>query len=159
MKLKKGWAKNNSRTRYNVEFLKDKKTTEEFRLTLANRYQALQDLQEDGSLDLYKEWQQEREAWTTTCEEAIGKKKTQQNEWTSAETLTKVQKRKELKEALNNSRTRETKEPVAAGSEAPRVTFSTTCGFSIAGFLVPGLAAGSGNFAERASMAFARCGP
>ncbi|KAJ8395721.1 hypothetical protein AAFF_G00029580 [Aldrovandia affinis] len=52
MKLKKRWAKKDSRTRYNVEFLNEKKTTEQFHLTLANRYQALQDLQEDGSSDL-----------------------------------------------------------------------------------------------------------
>ena len=64
MKLKKREVKRSTRTQYNVDFLKDRVTTETFRLTVKNKYEALQDI-----LD---------EMWTSTCSEVLGKKKYQQ---------------------------------------------------------------------------------
>ena len=50
-----------------------------------------------------------KEMWTSTCSEVLGKKKYQQKDWISADTLNKVQVRKEKKGAINNSRTRAAK--------------------------------------------------
>ena len=55
------------------------------------------------------QWQQIKEMWTSTCSEVLGKKKYQQKDWISADTLNKVQVRKQKKGAINNSRTRAAK--------------------------------------------------
>ena len=50
--------------------------------------------------------------WTSTCSKVLGKKKyscTNKTDWISADTVNKVQVRKEKKGAVNNSRTRAAK--------------------------------------------------
>ena len=109
MKLKKREVKKGTRTQYNVDFLKDRLTTETFRLTVRNKYDTLKDLLDEGNMDIDTQWQQIKEMWTSTCSEVLGKKKYQQKDWISADTLNKVQVRKEKKGAINNSRTRAAK--------------------------------------------------
>ena len=109
MKLKKREVKRSTRTQYNVDFLQDRVTTETFRLTVKNKYEALQDILDEGNMDIDTQWQQIKEMWTSTCSEVLGKKKYQQKDWISAETVNKVQVRKEKKGAVNNSRTRAAK--------------------------------------------------
>ena len=109
MKLKKREVKRSTRTHYNVDFLQDRVTTESFRLTVRNKYEALQDILDEGNMDIDTQWQQIKEMWTSTCSEVLGKKKYQQKDWISAETVNKVQVRKEKKGAVNNSRTRAAK--------------------------------------------------
>ena len=99
MKLKKKEVKRSTRTQYNVDFLKDRVTTETFRLTVRNKYEALQDLLDEGNIDINTQWQHIKEMWTSTCSEVLGKKKYQQKDWISADTLNKVQVRKETKGA------------------------------------------------------------
>ena len=98
LKLKKREIKRSTRTKYNVDFLKDREVTETFRLTINNKYEALQGLlgEENRNID-------------TPCKEILGKKKCQNKEWISADTISKVQMRKEKKGAINNSRTRAAK--------------------------------------------------
>ena len=90
MKLKKREVKRSTRTKYNVDFLKDRLTTETFRLTVRNKYEALQELLDEGNMDTDTQWQQIKEMWTSTCSEVLGKKKYQQKDWISADTLNKV---------------------------------------------------------------------
>ena len=104
--------KRSTRTQYNVDFLKDRVTTETFRLTVRNKYEALQDILDEGNKDIDTQWQQIKEMWTSTCSEVLGKKKYQQKDWISADTVNNVQVRKERKGAVNNNRTR------AANAEA-----------------------------------------
>ena len=108
-KLKKREVKRSTRTQYNVDFLKDRVTTETFRLTSRNKYEVLQDLLEEGNMDIDTQWQQIKEIWTSTCSEVLEKKKYQQKDWISADTVNKVQVGKEKKGAINNRRTRATK--------------------------------------------------
>ena len=56
--------------------------------------------------------------WTSTCSEVLGKKKYQQKDWISADTVSKVQLRKGKKDAVNKSRTRAAK--ATAQEEANR---------------------------------------
>ena len=77
MKLKKREVKRSTRTQYNVDFLKDRVTTETFRLTVRNKYEALQDLLDEGNMDIDIQWQQIKETWTSTGSEVLGKKKYQ----------------------------------------------------------------------------------
>ena len=92
-----------------MDFLKDRVTAETFRLTVRNTYDALQDLLDEGNMDIDTHWQQIKEIWTSTCSEVLGKEKYQQKDWISADTVNKVQVRMEKKGAVNNSRTRAAK--------------------------------------------------
>ena len=47
--------------------------------------------------------------WLETCEEVLGKKKTQHKEWIYSDTIKRIEKRKEKKATLNMSRTRAAK--------------------------------------------------
>ena len=60
-------------------------------------------------MDIDTQWQQIKEMWTSTCSVVLGKKKYQQKDRISSDTLNKVQVRKEKKGAINNSRTRAAK--------------------------------------------------
>ena len=60
-------------------------------------------------------WSHIKEAVSTTCEEVLGRRKPQLKEWISAETIRKIQIRKDKKGAVNSSRTRAAK--VAAQKE------------------------------------------
>jgi TPP-dependent pyruvate/acetoin dehydrogenase alpha subunit len=50
--------------------------------------------------------------WHTTCEEVLGKRKTQQKEWISVDTIRKLETRKENKAVQNMSRTQAAKAKV-----------------------------------------------
>ena len=52
LKLKKIEVKRSTRTRYNMDFLKENERTETFELTLSNKYNALEDLLEEENLDI-----------------------------------------------------------------------------------------------------------
>ena len=112
LKLKNREVKRSTRTQYIVDFLKDRVTTETFRFTVRNKYEALQDFLDEGNMDIDTQWQQIKEMWTSTCSEVLGKKKYQQKDWISADTLNQGQVRKEKKGAINNNRTRAAKATV-----------------------------------------------
>ena len=82
---------------------------EHFKITLRNRFQALQELPEDEGTDINTQWNEFKEAINATCEEVLGRQKHTQKEWITAGTLKKIQCRKERKAAVNNSRTRSAK--------------------------------------------------
>lgn len=78
---------------------------DEFRVTIRNRYQILQDLMDDdGTVD--SSWKVVKESYVTACKEVLGSKKYHHKDWISAETLSKIRVRKEKKAAVNSSRTR-----------------------------------------------------
>ena len=60
-------------------------------------------------MDIDTQWQQMEEMWTSICSENLGKKKYQQKDWISADTVNKMQLRKEKIGAIKNSRTRAAK--------------------------------------------------
>lgn len=107
LKLKKNWEMARpARQRYNTALLRDDNKKQEFRVSLNNKFQVLQDIleEEDGSLE--SKWEEIKEAVVETCQEVLGPKKHQHKEWISADSLSKIKKRKEKKMAINNSRTR-----------------------------------------------------
>ena len=77
-------------------------------MTLSNKFQVLQELLEEESID--HKWHGLREALTSTCQEVLGPKKSDHKEWISAETFRKIEERKKKKDAVNKSRTRTTKQ-------------------------------------------------
>ena len=49
--------KRKNRTRYNVEFLKDKERMETFRLKLSNKYETLQDPLDEENMEVNPHWE------------------------------------------------------------------------------------------------------
>ncbi|XP_078603943.1 uncharacterized protein LOC144877771 [Branchiostoma floridae x Branchiostoma japonicum] len=101
-------------TKYNVERLKNPETKQEFILTLANRFDALRynsDEEDDneGEDEIETEWSIIKEAYTSTCEEVLGKVKRERKEWMSDDTWEKVEERRKLKANIDNCRTRNQK--------------------------------------------------
>lgn len=95
--------------KYNVSLLKTKEMKTAFHLSLSKRFQPLQDQLESTDTNIPTQWEHISEMWRGTCKEVLGRRKTQHKEWISADTLKKLDVRKEKKAALNNSRTRAAK--------------------------------------------------
>ncbi len=92
--------------KYNTVFLRDTSKLLEFRITLDNKFRAIQDLLEEEEGTLESKWKGIKEAVTSTCQKVLGPKKHQHKEWISVDTLAKIQERKNKKMAINNTRTR-----------------------------------------------------
>lgn len=108
LKLRKNWTGVSSqRQRYNTNILKDSKKKEEFKVTLSNKFQVLKEQLEDETIE--QKWLIVKEAVTSTCQEVLGPKSYTHKEWISAETLYKIEERREKKAMVNNSKTRATK--------------------------------------------------
>ena len=84
------------------DFVKTNFETQTFRLTIRNKYEALQDLLEEGNMGIDTQWQQIKEMWISTCSEVLGKKKYQQQDWLSVDN-NKVALRKEKKVQLTTA--------------------------------------------------------
>ena len=54
-------------------------------------------------------WEDTKNLWLYTCEEVLGRKKTQHKDWISADTLQRLEERKTEKAQLNMGRTRAAK--------------------------------------------------
>ena len=99
-----------------MDYLKDQNTAQEYKLTLSNRFKVFQELYDDDEgVNIDMHWSHIKEAVNTACEEVLGRRKPQQKDWISAETIRKIQIRKDKKGAANSSRTRAAK--VAAQKE------------------------------------------
>jgi hypothetical protein len=96
MKLRKVFTMKNPRVKYNVNFLKDKATKDQFNITLSNKFQILEELD-----NIEDQWSQIKDMINNTCEETLGRKPYTQKEWITSETLRKVQERKQKKGASN----------------------------------------------------------
>ena len=86
-------------------------------MSLANRYAPLQELTEDNSTDIETRWKHSKELWIGTCEEVLGEKRVNHKEWISEVTIQKIEVRKEKKNILNLSRTRNAKAKAKAQKE------------------------------------------
>ena len=95
--------------RYNVDYLKDQNTAQEYKVALSNRFNILQELYDDEGVNIDRHWSHIKEAVNTTYEEVLGRRKPQQKDWISAETIINILIRKDKKGAVNSSRTRATK--------------------------------------------------
>ena len=106
LRLKRFTNANSTRTRYNVGLLRNKDIQTAFQISLSNRFQ---ELIEDDETDIEIQWEHCKKLWHDTCEDALGKKKTQHKKWISADTIHKLETRREMKNVLNNSRIRAAK--------------------------------------------------
>ena len=113
LKLKKNWTNGgNKRQRFDTNLLKNESKLKEFQINISNKFQILQDLGEEETID--QNWKDIKEIFTTACEEVLGPCQQVHKEWISAESREKIQYRKKKKEILNNSRTRTEKAKASA---------------------------------------------
>ena len=106
--LKRFTTANCTWTKYNVGLLRGKDTQAAFQISLSNRFQPIQELIEDKETDIETQWEHCKKLWHDTCQEVLGKKKTQHKKWISADTIHKLEQG-ERKTVLNNSRSRAAK--------------------------------------------------
>ena len=105
-----------TRIKYQTSLLRDSQTKDDFKLTLTNRFQPLQDLQQEET-NVNELWTRVKNTFTETCEEVLGLKKRSHQEWITQESINKIEERRTKKQALINSKTRAEK---VAAQEAYR---------------------------------------
>ena len=106
LKLRRNWTEStNQRLGYNIFLLSDTNKREEFSIILSNKFQALQELMEEETIDF--RWQRVKGAVTSTCKCWVRGTPTTRGGFT--QTLNKIEERKAKKGTVNNSRTRTTK--------------------------------------------------
>ena len=76
-KVKKGET---YRVRFEVSKLRDPEIRDMFKLTLHNRFEALQQVIEEAELPVDKEWRQIEQGYVETCEKVLGRAKTKKKE-------------------------------------------------------------------------------
>lgn len=77
LKLKKNKTeRTNNRQKYNVGLFKVQEKQEQYKLTLSNKFQLLQNLLEDDS-SIDSHWQHIKESLTSSCQEVVGYRKFQ----------------------------------------------------------------------------------
>ena len=100
------------RVKSSVQQFQDIGTSELYQVTLHNRFQALQLLQQQEAETprlLEDMWKGLKSIWKETCEKVVGRRKTNIKPWLSTKTIMKVSERRGKKEVLNRSKTRATK--------------------------------------------------
>jgi endonuclease/exonuclease/phosphatase family metal-dependent hydrolase len=107
MKLKRYTTSQKCRHQYKIEELKNQETKVQFAVSVANKYQILQ--QVEDSMDIEVHWQQIKNIWKETCTEVLGDKARQNKEWITTNTLNKIKERKNKKAELNRCKTRSAK--------------------------------------------------
>lgn len=109
LKLKKHQNTRQTTKRYDVKKLKNKDKQEEFKIEVRNRFSTLQNLDQD-QMSTEEYWKEVKQVLTTSCDAVVGIRNRKHQEWISPDTLIKIDQRKHLKESLNNSKTRASKQ-------------------------------------------------
>ena len=73
--------------------------------SISNKFQALL---EDGLIE--QKWHRVRTAFTSACDEVLGKQRRNYKSWLSEPTIKKIEQRKEIKQRINQARTRAQKQ-------------------------------------------------
>ena len=113
LKLKRNNNPQADRRRYNVLMLQDPTVQTEYKVALANRYQALQETLEEN-ISVEERWKHQKEVWLETCKETVGYRRAENKPWITPGTLAKVETRRTIKTKVNNSRTRTSKQEAHA---------------------------------------------
>ena len=115
LKLKRAYRKTNIQKRFDTHQLKDDKVRSAFILGLRNRFQSLQDYQdEENGNNVDKTWEQVANVFTDSSKENLGRiKRQKKKDWIQQETLNAMEERRNVKKRLlqtKSSRMRERQE-------------------------------------------------
>ncbi|CAH8463560.1 unnamed protein product [Schistosoma guineensis] len=92
--------------KFNMAFLRDIDKLNKFKIVLNNKVQAFHDLLNGEGTTMESNWKGTKEPITSTCHEVLGHKNHYHKEWTTVDTLRKIQERRNKKTAIHTSRTR-----------------------------------------------------
>ena len=92
--------------KFNVQCLKEKQKSEEFKIDLRNKFSVLSLLPEET---IEEQWHSLRETWKATCTTALGRKTRKHKEWITSDTWTLITERKNLKDRINQTQDQEEK--------------------------------------------------
>ena len=109
LKLRKYGNQGQTIKRYDIAKLRNKEKQTHFQIEIRNRFSILNN-EDHEQMTIEEYWKEFKDIVTSSCEVSVGKKKRKHQEWISAETLIKIDKRRQLKEDLNNSKTRAAKQ-------------------------------------------------
>ncbi|XP_071171614.1 craniofacial development protein 2-like [Mytilus edulis] len=109
LKLKKHQNIESTGKGFHISMLENKTKKSEFQIELKNRFSTFQNAAEE-IISIEDHWQEIKNAFTTACETSIGLKNRKHQEWITPETLVKVEKKENIKNILNNSKTRSAKQ-------------------------------------------------
>ena len=115
LKLKRAYRKTNIQKRFDTHQLKDDKVRSAFILSLRNRFQPLQDYQdEENGNNVDKTCEQIADVFTESSKENLGRiKRQKKKDWIQQETLNAMEERRNVKKRLlqtKSSRMRERQE-------------------------------------------------
>ena len=105
LKLAKICKKEGRRKRLDVKVLKTPEKAAEFRLELRNKFEVLSEAE-----DIEQHWNQYQEIYKKTGEKILGFKSRQKKEWITEDTWKSIEKRKGIKAAINQAKSRRIKE-------------------------------------------------
>ena len=97
--------------KFNIQYLKDKKKSEEFNCEVRNRFEALAELAEET---VENHWIGIQKTWQDACTKVLGKKEREQKEWMTKGTWEKIEKRRDLKQETNRCCDQQQKEDLKA---------------------------------------------
>ena len=97
--------------KFNVQCLKEKQKSEEFKTELRNKFSVLSLLPEET---IEEQWRSLRETWKATCTTALGRKTRKHKEWITSDTWTLITERKNLKDRINQTQDQEEKHELQA---------------------------------------------
>ena len=107
IKLKSKRLEHSTRKKFNVRKLNNDETKKDFALSIQNKFASLPiEETEDESETVEPMWRRFKETVVDTCDAVLGKLPANRKTWITDETWQKVEKRKELKQKLNQARTR-----------------------------------------------------
>ncbi|PVD38168.1 hypothetical protein C0Q70_00779 [Pomacea canaliculata] len=97
--------------KFNVQFLRDRKKQNEFNCEVKNRFATLEGLLEET---VSNHWTGLQETWKNAFTHVLGKKGKQHKEWLTLGTWQKIEKRKELKQKINQCQDQQEKDELRA---------------------------------------------
>lgn len=108
LRLKRYHHAKGQRTKYNTSYLSNAQIKKEFRDTLSKKNTEMQ-LGHTREWTINKEWENLKTAWSSTCEEVLGRRSQNHKDWITPETLNRIHQRRQLKEKVNIAKTRSEK--------------------------------------------------
>ena len=97
--------------KFNVQCLKEKQKSEEFKTELRNKFSVFSLLPEET---IEEQWHSLRETWKATCTTALDRKTRKHKEWITFDTWTLISERKNFKDQINQTQDQEEKHELQA---------------------------------------------
>ena len=100
--------------RYNIVRLRNPDVSKNFSIAVKNKYEALNNIDEEAERDAESTWRIAKESYLHACECVLGKKRKRDKNWKSAWTWSLISKRRETKEKKGSARSQRLIEKLSA---------------------------------------------